>query len=224
MTVSARHGRWLTLVAALCIIVGLALLLVGRQDQPTPAAAPTTKPSVSAAHTPTPTPTPTPTASPKAPNPAGEPTRVVVTSSAGEVLVDATVAPTTLKADGALEPPFGVVGWYAGAGWPRPGWAGASILAGHINSQSLGPDTFARLTEVRPGDVAEVTYDSGATVAFTVTRSEAMPKSQVPQDDSIWDVQNPKPLLRLITCDPGTPLNGGHYVGNWVVWADVLRT
>ena len=46
-----------------------------------------------------------------------------------------------------------------------------------------------------------------------------MPKKETPKDDSIWDAGNPRPLLRLITCDPTTPVKGGHYVGNWVVWA-----
>ena len=33
---------------------------------------------------------------------------------------------------------------------------------------------------------------------------------------------NPNPVLRLITCDPETPINQGHYEGNWVVWADQM--
>ena len=52
-----------------------------------------------------------------------------------------------------------------------------------------------------------------------MTRSAAVPKKQTPKDDTIWDAGNPRPLLRLITCDPTTPVKGGHYVGNWVVWA-----
>ena len=49
----------------------------------------------------------------------------------------------------------------------------------------------------------------------------AASKKGVPQDDSIWDHDNPEPRLRLITCDPTTPLEGGHYEGNWVVWAEL---
>ena len=72
------------------------------------------------------------------------------------------------------------------------------------------------------GDVVTVTYGSGRTVKFKITRSEAASKKGVPQDDSIWDWDNPEPVLRLITCDPDTPLSGGHYEGNWVVWADQM--
>lgn len=73
--------------------------------------------------------------------------------------------------------------------------------------------------EVRSGDRVTVVYSSGQSITFTATESRAVPKTQVPQDDSIWDSGNPEPVLRLITCDPSTPLNGGHYEGNWVVWA-----
>ena len=62
-------------------------------------------------------------------------------------------------------------------------------------------------------------YSSGDEVEFVVTRSKAVPKKQTPKDDSIWDATNRRPLLRLITCDPTTPVKGGHYVGNWVLWA-----
>jgi len=73
-------------------------------------------------------------------------------------------------------------------------------------------------TPVLAGATVSVSYDSGDTVEFEVTRSAAVPKSRTPKDDSIWDAANPRPLIRLITCDPTTPLEGGHYVGNWVLW------
>ncbi|MGL4177629.1 MAG: class F sortase, partial [Dermatophilaceae bacterium] len=104
-------------------------------------------------------------------------------------------------------------------GWPKPGYDGASVLAGHVNTRRNGPDTFARLPQARPGATVTVVYDSGEAVRFVVTRSKAVSKRAVPQDDSIWDADAPRPLLRLITCDPTTPVKGGHYIGNWVLWA-----
>ena len=154
------------------------------------------------------------------PAPPGDPTRVVVTTSAGRELVDASLIPTYLDAQNVLAPPFGTAGWYAEDGWPKPGHAGASILVGHINHGSK-PDVFWNLPQVSLGDRVTVTYGSGRTVEWRITRSEAATKQQVPRDDSIWDHDNPEPLLRLITCDPTTPLNGGHYEGNWVVWAEL---
>ena len=193
-----------------------------------PASTPTPTPTPSTVSTPSATVTtasPSPTTSPRAAPPAardlpsGAPKRVVVTGLGGEELVDAELIPAGLDDEGILAPPPGVAGWYDEEGWPAPGFPGTSILAGHINTRKYGPDTFARLPEVRPGSVVTVRYSSGDEVEFVVTRSKAVPKAQTPKDDSIWDADNPRRLLRLITCDPTTPVKGGHYVGNWVVWA-----
>jgi len=182
-------------------------------------------PSLTAA--PEPSPTPSPTAAEQSPTagdrPQGKPKRVTVTALGGDQLVDARLVPAALDDNGILAPPAGVAGWYDEKGWPKPGYPGASILAGHINTRATGPDTFAQLPEVKPGARVRVTYSSGDEVDFVVTRSAAVPKKQTPKDDTIWDAGNPRPLLRLITCDPTTPVKGGHYVGNWVVWA-VPRT
>lgn len=152
--------------------------------------------------------------------PAGDPTRVQV-ESGGRSIVDANLQATTLDSEKVLAPPFGTAGWYAEPGWPKPGHQGASILVGHINHGS-NPDVFWNLPKVKVGDIVTVTYGSGNTVKFKITKSEAATKKGVPQDDSIWDHDNPEPVLRLITCDPETPLNEGHYEGNWVVWADQM--
>lgn len=154
--------------------------------------------------------------------PSGTPTRVQV-ESGGRSIVDTTLEATTLDADKVLAPDFGNAGWYAEPGWPKPGHPGSSILVGHINHGS-DPDVFWNLPKVELGDIVTVTYASGEKVQFKITKSEAAPKSGVPQDDSIWDHDNPEPVLRLITCDPETPLNDGHYEGNWVVWADEMVT
>lgn len=154
--------------------------------------------------------------------PSGDPTRVQVDSD-GRSIVDTSLEATTLDSDKVLAPAFGTAGWYAEPGWPKPGHKGASILVGHINHGS-DPDVFWNLPKVKIGDIVTVTYGSGEEVQFKITKSEAADKKGVPQDDSIWDHDNPEPVLRLITCDPETPLNEGHYEGNWVVWADEIVT
>lgn len=188
---------------------------------PTPTSRPSpTRPTPTPAPAPKRTPAPAPTFGPSTVRPEGTPRRVVVVNTSGRTLVDAKLVPSVLD-DGVLAPPFGVVGWYAEKGWAKPGWPGASILAGHVNRRSprLVGDTFARLPAVRPGDRITVVYSSGESVTFRATKSRALSKKAVPKDDSIWDAANPKPVLRLITCDPETPVQGGHYKGNWVVWA-----
>lgn len=205
--------------AALALVLGACAQAPSpTTGSPTANRGPTaTAPATSSSATPSVTVTPPPpTAST---HPRGAPERVVVTTSDDVALVDAPLVPTGLDDRGILAPPPGLAGWYDEKGWPRPGFPGASILAGHINTRAHGPDTFARLPQVRPGARVRVIYSSGDAAEFVVTRSAAMSKKQVPQDDSIWDSGNPLPLLRLITCDPTTPVKGGHYLGNWVVWA-----
>lgn len=206
----------------------LALLgACAAEPAPTSTPAPTTPtPSVGVttalpSASPSASPAATPSTAPRAARdlPTGAPRRVVVTSLGGDDLVDAKLIPAGLDDDGILAPPPGVAGWYDEKGWPKPGFPGSAILAGHINTRKTGPDTFARLPEVRPGATVTVRYATGDEVEFVVTRSKAVPKKQTPKDDTIWDAGNPRPLLRLITCDPTTPVKGGHYVGNWVVWA-----
>ncbi len=208
-------------------VAALALLGACAADPAPPTAAPTTRsprpsPSPSPASvtaSPTATPTPSEQAVHISARPQGKPKRVTVTALGDAVLVDAPLVATGLDDRGVLAPPAGVAGWYDEKGWPKPGYPGASILAGHINTRATGPDTFAKLPQVRPGARVRVTYSTGDAADFVVTRSAALSKKQVPKDDSIWDAGNPRPLLRLITCDPTTPVKGGHYVGNWVVWA-----
>ena len=222
---TSRRRRVLLVAGA---AAALALLGACAADPAPPTAAapatqiPRTTPSVSSAPV---TPSPTTSATPTEPpvritaRPQGKPKRVTVTAPGDTVLVDAPLVATGLDDKGVLAPPAGVAGWYDEKGWPKPGYPGASILAGHINTRATGPDTFAKLPRVRPGARVRVIYSSGEGTDFVVTRSEAVSKKQVPKDDSIWDAGNPRPLLRLITCDPTTPVKGGHYVGNWVVWA-----
>lgn len=214
-----------SLLAAGLLGVGVLTGCGGRPRSPAPSPAPaqpTAAPSPVALTTPTPTPSPTAAATPRASrDPAGSPDRVVLMRGDGTTLVDAPVRPVGLDERGVLSPPGGVVGWYDEPGWPRPGHPGAAILAGHVGTPGNGPDVFRRLPQARRGDTVSVRYDSGDVVRFVVRRSAGMPKQQTPTDDTIWDAGNPEPLLRLITCDPRTPLARGHYEGNWVLWADL---
>jgi len=150
--------------------------------------------------------------------PQGSPTRVRVVSRAGGTQIDATLVPTRLNSARELAPPPGRSGWYAERGWAKPGYPGASILVGHITHQSQ-PDVFWNLPRVRPGDRVTVSYSSGDTTSFRVVKSAAKSKDAVPKDGTIWDYDNPAPLLRLLTCDPTTSFVDQHYTGNWVVWA-----
>ncbi|XVX20948.1 class F sortase [Actinomycetota bacterium] len=150
--------------------------------------------------------------------PKGTPKIVRLTAAGGQRLVDADLTPAHLDEEAVLAPPFGLAGWYAEEGWAKPGWPGAAILVGHINHGSKA-DVFWNLPRAKAGDAVTVTFSSGQTTRFVVTRSQAVAKTEVPKSKDIWAADSKTPLLRLITCDPTTPLEAGHYEGNWVVWA-----
>lgn len=152
-------------------------------------------------------------------NPTGSPSRVYVFDSGGRTIVNASLIPTYLDSQNVLAPPGGTAGWYAERGWALPGKRGASILVGHV-TWGGAPDTFYNLLKVVPGNKILVTYTSGDRVAFTASQSRAVSKAAVPKDGTIWAAGSTTPVLRLITCDPKTPINGGHFEGNWVVWAN----
>lgn len=152
--------------------------------------------------------------------PKGSPKTVYVFNSAGQTIVNAPIIPIFVDASGVLAPPGGVSGYLADNGWALPGYAGAAILAGHVTYNG-DADTFFNLTKVVPGNKIIVRYSSGDQVTFVATRSAGKPKSTLSKDGTVWDSSSPTPVLRLITCDPRTPIKNGHFEGNWVVWANL---
>ncbi len=150
---------------------------------------------------------------------------------AGKQIFDAPLDPIELNAQGFLVPDFNRAGWFAQDGWKsqKPGVPGPSIVAAHVNqldpAGKVVDDHFARLHTMRPGDKVRVRYSSGDAVEFTVARSQAVDKVRAtdvsdPLAKSIWEPGEDKAYLRLFTCDEDTPWVQGHYVGNWVVWAE----
>ncbi|KYH46269.1 hypothetical protein AZH51_11695 [Branchiibius sp. NY16-3462-2] len=152
--------------------------------------------------------------------PQGSPTRVFVFNTAGTTIVNASLIPIFVDPQGILAPPGGVAGYLNDRGWALPGYRGASILAGHVTYGGI-PDSFYNLPQVVPGDKIIVRYSSGDQVTFVATKSAGKPKSTLSKDGTVWDSGSATPVLRLITCDPKTPIKNGHFEGNWVVWANL---
>ncbi|MET8094555.1 class F sortase [Micromonospora sp. NPDC005220] len=146
-----------------------------------------------------------------APAPQGPPTRVRVP----RIGVDSPLTVLGLDRVGALIPPtdFQTAGWYGGG--PAPGDTGPAVLAGHLDSRR-GPAVFARLGELRAGDLVEV-WRGGQRLAFRVTGSLRTRKDQFPTAA----VYGPTPgaELRLVTCGGDFDRRRGHYVDNVVVFA-----
>lgn len=141
--------------------------------------------------------------------PIGDPQRIEIPA----IGVDAEIVPVGLKDDGAMEvPDFGLAGWYTEG--PRPGEEGPSTVVAHVDSRS-GPDVFARLRELDPGDEVRVHGDDG-TVTYVVETSESAPKDELPTE-RIWG-WTPEPTLRLLTCDGLFDRSSGHYEDNLIVY------
>jgi len=143
--------------------------------------------------------------------PAGDPLRVRIPAIG-------VVAPLTrlgLNPDRTLEvPSYDKAGWYTGAS--RPGDPGPSVIAAHVDS-TTGPSVFYRLRDLSPGDVVHVDYRGGASVTFTVRRSESFPKASFPTAQVYGATAGSE--LRLITCDGTFDRRARSYRSNLVVWA-----
>lgn len=146
-----------------------------------------------------------------APAPHGPPTRVRVS----RIGVDSPLSVLGLDRTGALVPPtdFDTVGWYGGG--PAPGDTGPAVLAGHLDSRR-GPAVFARLGELRPGDLVEV-WRGGQRLSFRVTGSLRTRKERFPS--AVVYGPTPGAELRLVTCGGDFDRRRGHYVDNVVVFA-----
>ena len=109
---------------------------------------------------------------------------------------------------------FQTVGWYRGGF--RPGEVGPAVLAGHLDSRT-GPGAFARLQELRFGDLIEIRDARGQLTRFSVTSMSQHSKDSFPTDA----VYSPTklPTLRLITCAGEFDRDSGHYSDNLIVYA-----
>jgi hypothetical protein len=121
-----------------------------------------------------------------------------------------------LNSNGTLQVPAStaVAGWYTGS--PRPGAAGAAVIAGHVDSRTaLG--VFYWLRTLRPGDRVYVKRADGTLAVFTVTSVRTYAKDQFPTAAVYGPV--PDAELRLITCGGTFDWSTGHYLSNVVVSA-----
>jgi hypothetical protein len=131
--------------------------------------------------------------------------------------VQAKIVRLGLNRDRTLEVPtnFAEAGWWSGG--PRPGEAGAAVIAGHVDSQT-GPAAFYRLRELRPHDQIIVARRDGSRARFTVVGSDHYPKTHFPTARVYGRTAGP--TLRVITCSGTFDQATGHYLDNTVVYAN----
>ena len=110
------------------------------------------------------------------------------------------------------------------AGWfrfgPKPGRRGSAVILGHVDSLE-GPAVFARLQELRPGDVVKVDRADGSTVTFFVRRSVTYPNADFPAE-RVYGAQGAR-RLNLVTCGGTYDSTRGGYQANLVVYTRRTR-
>ncbi|WP_426245846.1 class F sortase [Nocardioides sp. LHG3406-4] len=105
------------------------------------------------------------------------------------------------------------------AGWfrmgPVPGERGSSVILGHVDSVE-GPAVFARLGELRQGDLVKVGRADGSVVSFVVTRRVLYPNADFPAQ-RVYAAQDGR-RLNLVTCAGAYLQDAGGYQSNLVVY------
>lgn len=123
----------------------------------------------------------------------GTPTRLMIP----RIGVDAPVVPVGLEQDGSMQEPqdWDTVGWF-GLG-PKPGEAGSSVLAGHLDSDT-GPAVFWQIDQLQPNDTIQVTDVRGEVHTFRVIDTQTIDAAKAPMDELFR--KDGSPVLTLITC------------------------
>jgi hypothetical protein len=202
-----------------CVVAAVAgALLMGCAPLERPAAAAQSAAPRGASPSPVPA-APTPTLTPASVRPAAaEPPRAPEPVSIRIPAAGIDTALERLRVDrkGVLQPPRdpGLAGWFAIG--TRPGEIGPAVIAGHVDSRS-GPAVFARLKNVRNGDLVEIRRADRSLVRFRIVERRHFARDDFPAET----VYGPTPdrALRLITCAGRYRAGGYGYADNLVVTA-----
>lgn len=145
------------------------------------------------------------------PGPAAVPVRL---RAAGGLAAD--LVPVATGTDGALHPPAapGEAGWWAlgaSAGAAR----GTLLVAGHVDTETGEPGTFASLGGLDMGTTVEVTGVDGSVRAYRITARRGYPRQRLPAD--LFARHGPH-RLALVTCGGAYDEGAGAYEGNLVLY------
>ncbi|WP_431814241.1 class F sortase [Kocuria sp. cx-455] len=162
--------------------------------------------------------TPRPTGVPPSDDePVSEPARLVV----DRIGLNNDLMQLGRRPDRTLEvPPEGPgspAGWYRDS--PAPGQPGPAMLLGHVNATGGGPEVFADLHALVPGDGIRVDREDGSHAMFVVEAVERYAKDTFPTLRVYGNTAGPE--LRLITCDGYDP-HSGAFNDNLVVYAKLV--
>ena len=133
--------------------------------------------------------------------------------------VRARVVPLGLNRDRTMQVPRNLAdtGWFAPG--PEPGEQGAAVIVGHLASRG-GPGVFARLRELRAGQMITIQLQDRSTVRFVAKSMIRVPKSRFPTNRVY--ARTARPTLRLITCAGKLNPVTGHHPDNYIVFASLV--
>jgi sortase (surface protein transpeptidase) len=136
--------------------------------------------------------------------------------------VQMPVSPRGVDGEGlmALPDTAFAVGWYRFGSRPSDG-GGATVLAGHVDTEDEGVGPLARLGELRPGDRIEVRTGRDR-VSYAVPSVDRGAKSV--RDLPAVFSRTGRPRLHLITCGGAYLPDQGGYQDNVVVSARRLTS
>lgn len=121
---------------------------------------------------------------------------------------------------GALQVPerWNDVGWWHSG--PRPGAPGSAVLVGHVDSPT-GPAVFYGLSSLQEGDLIKVERADSTVATFRIFTSVLYPRSEFPSAEVYR--QQGRTVLQLVTCGGTYDHEAGHYDGNLVVSAHLVK-
>jgi hypothetical protein len=112
---------------------------------------------------------------------------------------------------------WGDVAWYDRG--PKPGQIGHAAVFGHVDSTCC-PAVFWYLKDLKPGDIAEVQYKSGAPIKFKVIWSQSYANNKMPIK-FLFGPSTQRAML-LVTCAGIFHTDGSGYDHKLVVYARMI--
>lgn len=132
--------------------------------------------------------------------------------------VKSRVRAVATKANNEMQAPSSIydTGWYTGGS--KPGYAGATVLNGHVHGPSK-PGVFANLKKLEQGDMIEIERGDGEVFLYQVVRMQQYNRDAVDMAALLTPVEAGKQGVNLITCAGSFSRSDGSYQDRLIIFA-----